>query len=281
MCMLEVTYRKIKNLHIQGAANISTAGIKALENEVKKGVSLTELERGRRKLISARATEPELENYLEYIVNYYKMNGRENSLKEIRRLLKDKKEGLDKIGRNGARVLERGDKVFTHCHSLNVIAVLKEAKKKKIKVWNTETRPRLQGRMTAKELARMRIPVTHVIDSASRIALKECDVMLIGADAITHNRVYNKIGSELMALTARSFHVPVYVCASLWKFNQHRETIEERNISEIWKRPPKGVKVMNFSFEKVNFKLVKRIICEEGVLKPKKFVKRARKMLKF
>ncbi|MFH1972776.1 MAG: ribose 1,5-bisphosphate isomerase [archaeon] len=277
--MLEVTYKKIKNLQIQGAANISTAGIKALEEEIRKGVSLTELERSKRKLISARATEPELENYLEYIVNYYKKNGKENSLKEIKKLLKEKKEIKEKIGRYGSRILHNGDIVFTHCHSSNVISVLKEAKKKKIKVWNTETRPRLQGRVTAKELARMRIPVTHVVDSASRIALKECDIMLIGADAITHNRVYNKVGSELMVLTAKEYRVPVYVCASLWKFNQHRETIEERNISEVWKRPPKGVKVKNFAFEKVNFKLIKGIICEEGVLKPKKFVKRARKLL--
>ncbi|MBT3984943.1 ribose 1,5-bisphosphate isomerase [archaeon] len=275
--MLHETHRKIKRLKIQGAENISTAGILALEYVIKKSHSFTEIENATKKLISARPTEPQLENYLYYITKFRKEHTQIETLKEIKRLLKEKKEAHKKIMEHGKKLIEKNDIVFTHCHSSNVIGVLKKCKK--IKVYNTETRPRYQGRKTAKELAKARIPVTHFIDSAARIAIKESDIVLLGADSITYNKVYNKIGSELMALTAKNYKVPVYICASLWKFNPHRETIEERPIKEVWKNPPKGVKVKNYAFEKINFSLIKGIVCEEGILKPKKFVKKARKLL--
>jgi len=277
--MLLSTYKKIKELKIQGAANISTAGILALESVTKKAKKPSEVEKARKKLISARPTEPELENYLNYITTYHRDHTKKETLKEIKRLLTEKKKINSKIFTNGAKLIDKGDIIFTHCHSSTVIGIIKKAKPKKIQVYITETRPRLQGRITSKDLAKLKIPVTHFVDSAARIALKESDIMLIGADSITYNRVYNKIGSELMALTAKNYHVPVYICASLWKFNHHRETIEERSPKEIWQRPPKGVKVKNYAFEKINFSLIKGIICEEGVLRPKKFVKRARKLL--
>jgi eIF-2B alpha/beta/delta-like uncharacterized protein len=278
--MLEQTYKKIKRLKIQGAENVSTAAIKALEHVIKtKDNYIIAGERARIKLVNARPTEPQLENYLEYIMNYASIHTRKQTLIEIRHLLKIKKLAVKEIHKHGAKLIKRGDIVFTHCHSSNVIGAIKQAKKKIRCVYNTETRPRLQGRETSKDIAKARIPVHHFVDSASRIALKEADIMLLGADSIIHNKVYNKIGSELMALTARNYHVPVYICASLWKFNPHRETIEERLPSEIWQKPPKGVTVKNYAFEKINFSLIKGIVCEEGVLKPKKFVKEARKML--
>ena len=275
--MLHETHRKIKRLKIQGAENISTAGILALEDVIKRSHSFTEIEKATKKLISARPTEPQLENYLFYITKYRKNHTQIQTLKEIKRVLKSKKEAHKKVINNGTKLLKKGDIVFTHCHSSNVIGILK--KYKRIKVYNTETRPRFQGRKTSNELAKARIPVTHFVDSAARIALKESDIMLLGADSITYSRVYNKIGSELMALTAKNYKVPVYICASLWKFNPHRETIEERPIKEVWKNPQKGVKVKNYAFEKINFHLIKGIVCEEGILKPKKFVKLARKLL--
>ena len=277
--MLHKTHKHIKQLKIQGAENISTAAILAMQHEIKKSEDYRKAsENAMKKLVTARPTEPQLENYLYYINEYAKNYPKSETLREIKQILKEKKLIRNKIFQNGSKLIKNKMTIFTHCHSSTVIGTLKKSKKK-FQVYNTETRPILQGRKTSKELAKARIPVTHFIDSASRIALKDSDIMLLGADSITHNRVYNKIGSELMALTAKNYSVPVYICSSLWKFNNHRETIEERPISEVWKRPPKGVKVKNFAFEKISFKLIKGIICEEGILKPKKFVKRARKIL--
>ena len=292
---IERTYNAIKSLKIQGAEAVSTAGILAIEYLIKKSKAKSkhrlrfEVEKAKTKLVEARDTEPQLENYLNYIITKLietqeddLQKIKKELLKEIKEVLKYKQAALREIIENGRKVIKSGMIVYIHCRSSTVTSILKEAKKKKKKfiVHNTETRPKYQGRKTAKELAKAKIPVVHFVDSGARIALKNADIMLIGADAITHNRVYNKIGSEMIALVAKNLHVPVYVCASLWKFNPHKETIEERPTSEVWEKPPKGVKISNFAFEKISFKYIKGIICEDGILKPKAYVRKARLVLK-
>jgi len=291
---VNTTYDKIKRLKIQGAEAIATAGIKAIRTSINSSKAQSkfrltlETQKAVNKIVSARETEPQLENYLYYILDKIKESKAENinSLKkeisqEVTDLLKHKKQIKKEIIKNGLPLIKNNDIVFTHCHSSSVTSILKEAKnkRKKFEVYNTETRPKFQGRKTAIELAKAKIKVTHFVDSGARIALKESDIMFIGADSITHNKIYNKIGSEMMTLVAYDYKVPVYVCASLWKFNKHRETIENRSTKEVWERPPKGIKVKNYAFEKIAFKYVKGIICEAGILKPKQFIKKARQIL--
>src|SRR3989339_1041 len=153
---------------------------------------------------------------------------------------------------------------------------LAKVKQKKIIVYNTETRPLLQGRKTATELAKAHIPVHHYVDASMCNAIKEADFILIGADAITSEGVYNKIGSELLAILANHYHKPLYICASLYKYDAHKESIEERSPKEIWTTTEKNIFMHNPAFEKIHFKHIKGIICEQGILKPKEFLKKAK-----
>ena len=187
----------------------------------------------------------------------------------------DKKQAKKDLTKHGVKLVKKKHIVFTHCHSSTVIDILKKVKPK---VKNTETRPLFQGRETAKDLAKAKIKVEHYTDSQARIALKEADMMIIGADAVTYNKVYNKVGSEMLAIIAKTRKVPVYVACSLWKFDPHKEIVEERSPTEVWKAP-KGITVKNYAFEKIDFKYIKGIICEKGILRPKKFVKVARKIM--
>jgi ribose 1,5-bisphosphate isomerase len=290
---LKKTLRDIKNLKIQSAENISTAAILVLQSQIKKSKAKTrtrlisEAEIIRQSLMKTRPTEPEMENYLNYIIKELVKIEEDDPTKikkiihnRIKLILKNKRIAKLKIISNAQEVIKPNSRIFTHCHSTTVVDTIKRARSKKIKVSNTETRPLFQGRITAKELSNAGIKVKHYNDSGARIALKESDIMLIGADSITYNKVYNKIGSEMFALVAKDLKVPVYICASLWKFTPHKEDLEKRHTFEIWKNHPKKIKVQNYSFEKISFKLIKGIICEEGILKPKVFVKRARKLIK-
>ena len=202
-------------------------------------------------------------------------------INEINNIELQKEKSLLLIVKNAQKLIKSNQKIFTHCHSTTVIEILKQANRsKKIRVRNTETRPLFQGRITAKELSQAKIPVEHYTDTAARIAIKDSDIMLIGADSITHNKVYNKIGSELFSIIAKHEKVPVYICASLMKFTNQREEIENRHPDEVWKDAPKNIHINNPAFEKIAFKYIKGIICEKGILKPKQFVKEAKKMLK-
>ena len=277
------TVNDIKSLKIQGAENIATAAIEALlqvanKSKAKDKLSfILELEKAKAKLFSTRPTEPAMRNYLDYITNKAKKakHPQTETKRLIKQVLREKKQAKKDLIKYGTKLVKKKHTVFTHCHSSTVIDILKKVKPK---VHNTETRPLFQGRQTAKDLAKARIKVEHYTDAQARLALKEADIMLIGADAITYNKVYNKVGSEMLAIIAKTRKVPVYVACSLWKFDPHKEIVEERSPTEVWKAP-KGVTVKNYAFEKVNFKLIKGIICEKGILRPKKFVKVARKMI--
>ncbi|MFC1691571.1 translation initiation factor eIF-2B [Nanoarchaeota archaeon] len=284
------TLSDIKSLKIQGAENIAKEASKSIaavfeENKTKRAIDLKEiLTKARKKLEQARPTEPALRNSLEYIFSHLDFANKrslENALtNNIAMVLIHFKEARKKIIELGARKIRKGMIVYTHCHSSTVTSILIEAKKqgKKFEVHNTETRPLFQGRITSEELAKHKIPVTHYVDSAARQALKKADLMLIGADAITSTgHVINKIGSELIAESAKRLGVPVFCCTNSWKFDPktlhgYDEEIEKRSQSEIWSKAPKGVKIDNCAFEKVHPELITGIISELGIYKPEIFV---------
>jgi ribose 1,5-bisphosphate isomerase len=252
--------KDIKTLKIQGAEKVAMAAINALSvkhdsNSVKK-------------LISLRPTEPCLRNALKFALSFKDIN------QGIKKTLGHFDYTKKKITEIGSKLIEDGMIIYTHCHSNTVANILIEAKKqgKKFEVHATETRPMFQGRKTATQLAKAKIPVTFYVDSAARFAIKKADLMLIGADAITTTKVYNKIGSEMFATIAKQFDVPVYICSDSWKFDDketygNEEKIEQRSTKEIWPNPPKGIRILNPAFEKISLDLITGIISELGILK--------------
>lgn len=257
--------KDIKTLKIQGATNVAKAAIKALKiRHDKKAIQ---------KLISLRPTEPALRN----AINFVKKDPEKLAKKALDYLNFAEK----KIAKIGAKKVEDNSIIFTHCHSGTVVNILKQAKKtKKFEVYNTETRPLYQGRITARELAKSRIKVTHFVDSAARVLLKEADLMLMGVDAITsEGKIVNKIGTEMFVETANRYNTPIYFCTVSWKFDPltikgYKEKIEERSPDEVWKNPPKNVKIKNLAFEFINPNLVTGIISELGIYSPTVFVER-------
>lgn len=288
------TCKKIKELKIQGATNVAVSAVDALNSLIQKSKAnsrtkiLEEIEAGRKKLFGLRATEPMMRNFLNFVQARAAMGRDAKEVKaEAKRAAKEalmmKTAAKEAIVRIGAGLIEEGSIVYTHCHASTVTAILKEAAKtKKFEVYNTETRPMFQGRITAAELAKAKIPVTHFVDSAVKFALRKADVMLIGADAITPMGVYNKIGSGLFAELARKYDTPVYVCSVSWKFDPesvfgHEEVIEDRNSKEIWDKAPKGVRVSNHAFERVSPEHVTAIISELGVYSLDSFIEETKK----
>jgi ribose 1,5-bisphosphate isomerase len=297
---LNTTVKKIRSLEIQGATNISKAAIKSLSHYAKNSNNksrtafLRDIDKARKKLSSSRPTEPEMRNLLDYIYKNLVLTKSANvsELKKqtiylCNKALELREKSLKKLISYGSKLITKGSIVYTHCHSSSVTRILKQAfKKRKFEVYNTETRPLFQGRLTAKELSSFGIPVRHFIDSAMRIAIKESDIVLLGADSITSTKVINKIGSELAAEIAHRYDIPVYICASSWKFNHEsiygkQEIIEQRNRQEVWPKAPKKVKISNYAFENISFDNITAIISDLGILDPETFIQEAKdKILK-
>ncbi|MFT4304893.1 MAG: hypothetical protein ACMXX8_02275, partial [Candidatus Woesearchaeota archaeon] len=234
----------IKTLKIQGAVSIAKSGTEAfyfyfLKNKESKNI-LSKLKKAATKLSKTRATEPALRNVLSY---YFSDIEKCKTNKELEKHFKQKykeiknhfKESKQKILDIGYKIIKNNDVVYTHCHSSLVCDILKYAwkKGKKFEVYNTETRPLFQGRKTAKELSNVGIPITHFVDSAARQAIKKSDIIFLGVDAISTTKIYNKIGSETIAILASMYDVPVYFCTDSWKFDSKTifgfdEEIEKR-----------------------------------------------------
>lgn len=293
---LNTTILKIKSLEIQGATNVTRAALAALGSHAQKIKAenaeqfLRELSKAKAELSKSRPTEPEMRNLLSHVYSQLKSSNLRdvNTLRrEAKKLSEDalriRSDAMIKITEYGSNLVKKNSIIYTHCHSSSVTSILIEAHKRKhFVVHNTETRPRYQGRLTAIELAKAKIPVVHFVDSAMRSALKKADMVMIGADSITTTKVINKIGSELAAEVAKRYDIPLYVCASSWKFSPetamgYEEMIEERSPKEVWDKAPKGVKVMNYAFEKIDFKNITAIVSDLGVLDSDVFIQEVRK----
>lgn len=292
---LQQVIRGIKSLKIQGAEAVSREAVRALKIIVHKSKArtakdfLSELQKARQQLIATRPTEPGLRNALNSV--FYSLGKeslrklKEDAFSRVQKTLAIMHSSEQAVAEIGAKKIKNGMVVFTHCHSSTVVSVLLKAKKqgKRFIVHNTETRPRLQGRITAKELGNAGIKVRHYVDSAARLALKKADIMMIGADAITtEGRVINKIGSELFAEVAHRYDIPVYVCANSWKFDPETifgftEEIEQRAAREVWKKPPKNVDIDNSAFEIISPGLVTGVITELGIYEPQVLVEEIRR----
>lgn len=259
--------KDIKNIKIQGARSIAKEALYAY--------SLFPTKKSKQKLISLRATEPMLVNVL-------------NKADKIpyKEIIKHFDSAQNKINKEVFKIIDKNDRILTHCHSTNVINALVYSKKhgKKFEVYNTETRPLFQGRKTASELKKAGIKTTTFIDSATATALEKenekdkiyTSKIFLGADAILRKGIINKIGSGMFAEIANKHRIPVYVIADSWKFSPKIVKIEERDFHEVWKNAPNHIKIENPAFELVKREYIRAIVSEIGILSYSEFLRKMR-----
>jgi ribose 1,5-bisphosphate isomerase len=287
VAMLKETADKIKKLQVQGARNVAIAAveaIKALAEQTKaqnKHQFIDELKEAQNMLSAARETEPLMRNAIRYlIIQAQKSNADETAsltetvVSSANQFLQDLEASRERIAEIGAKRIRDDSTVFTHCHSSTVTRMLDKAKTdgKNFKVICTETRPAFQGRITAKELVKLGVETTFIVDSAARTFMGKVDLVVVGADAITsEGNVINKIGTSGIAVLAQEARKPFYVVSELLKFdpetlNGQYEKIEQRNPAEVWSKAPERLLVRNPAFDVTPSRYIHGLICEEGVI---------------
>ena len=286
---VRVVADRIRKLEVQGARNVAIAAIKALEaladetNAKTRKELMEELTEAREVLFASRSTEPLMRNAVRWIISQVENSSKEkvDALTEVvasssSRFLKNLEASKDCIAEIGAKRIRDNMVVFTHCHSSTVTHILRKAKEdgKTFEVVCTETRPVFQGRITAKELLSLDIKTTLIVDSAARSFIRNADLVIVGADAITsEGNVINKIGTGTIALLAHEARKPFYVVSELLKFDPATvcgdyEEIEERSPDEVWQGAPENLGVRNPAFDVTRRDFIHGVICEEGVIPP-------------
>ena len=279
----------IKTMEVHGAGRIARAGASALADFAENykgsdmGKFLADLDEAKKKLLASRPTAVSLWNGVHATI---KGADACSDVEAARKLIISNAEAFNEssihavtfIGEIGAKRIQNGDVILTHCNSSAAISVIKTAFKqgKKFKVYCTETRPWRQGIITANDLAGEGIDVTLIVDSAVRSVMKYVTKVFVGADTITsHGTLINKIGTSQVALAANEARVQVYVCSETYKFSPmtlfgDMVTIEERDHQEVVadsKLDPK-VKIFNPVFDSTPSKYIDAIITEVGMISP-------------
>lgn len=137
-------------------------------------------------------------------------------------------------------------------------------------IFQTESRPALEGRHQAELFMEMGFDVHLIVDSAVSTVLDRLDLALLGADNVTPQFFVNKIGSHGIALLCREAGIPVYVLADTRKFMITKSLPEEnlKRPDEIWKAAPKELSIINLYFERIPNDLVDGFITEAALETP-------------
>jgi len=229
------TAEQIQKLQVQGARNVALAAIKSLQalaaqtKAQSKATFLKELKEAQELLFASRETEPLMRNAVRWVVNQtVECNSEKvSALSEIvdsnvRLFIQTLEASREQTAEIGAKRIRDGMLIFTHCHSSTVTRLIAKAKAdgKEFSVICTETRPALQGRITAREMVELGIQTLFIVDSAARSYMGDVDLVLVGADAITsEGNVVNKIGTSSIAVLADEARKPFYVVSELLKFD--------------------------------------------------------------
>jgi len=287
----------ISNMKVRGSGAIALAGIYGIFMAVlESGGDYKYVEKKKEELINTRPTAVNMHKTVKNICLDLKSIKKEKLVEEIENrcigIMKKQLEVEKKIGLNGAAELEDGDRILTVCNAGAVagfgfggrtLSVFRTAfeQEKKIEVYAAETRPYLQGaRITAWELKKFNIPVTLITDNMVGAVMQKglIDKVITGSDRLAANGdTANKIGSYLMALSAKENNIPFFVSTSKYNIDLDTETgdgieIEMRDGSEVLfyngkRTAPKGVKAIYPAFDITPNKYISGIITEKGVLK--------------
>ena len=285
----------IRTLAVRGAPAIGVAAAFGVVLSFKTSTTIEEALKRCEELKNARPTAVNLQWAVERVLAAVEDcesvdNAMERSLDLAKRMAEEDVEVNRAIGKHGVKLFKDGERVLTHCNAgrlacvdwgtaLGVIRSCFE-EGKHVEVVACETRPLNQGsRITAWELMEDKIPVTLITDSSAAYLMQRgmIDKVIVGADRIVKDAVFNKIGTYSHAVNAKHHGIPFYVAAPTSTFDlDHTEAdikVEERDGDELRyfkgiKNAPDGVDVLNFAFDATPLELVSAIVTEEGVVYP-------------
>lgn len=149
-------------------------------------------------------------------------------------------------------------------------------------VYCDETRPLLQGaRLTAFELSNAGVTTTLQCDNMASVLMKsgKIDIIFVGCDRVARNGdAANKIGTSGLAIIAKHYGIPFYVCAPTSTIDMNTATgddipIEIRDsdeVTDMWykeRMAPENIDVYNPAFDVTDHSLITGIITEKGICK--------------
>jgi methylthioribose-1-phosphate isomerase len=300
---MEDIWDAIYQLKVRGAPAIGIAAAYGVYLGAKKSTAETyealfeDFKKVKDYLATSRPTAVNLFWALNRMEDRFKLEAGK-SVAEVKAALKEESENIraedekicEAIGEHALSLLEPGWGLLTHCNAGTIATAkygtalapiyLGQEKGYNFKVYADETRPLLQGaRLTAWELQQAGVDVTLICDNMASIVMKEGKIqaVLVGCDRVAANGdSANKIGTSGVAILAKHYNIPFYVCAPLSTIDLECKTgddieIELRPSEEITSKwyeksmAPDGVQTYNPAFDVTEHSLITGIVTENGV----------------
>lgn len=302
----EEIWEAIYHLKVRGAPAIGIAAAFGVYLGTKQSKASTyeqlldDFQKIKQYLASSRPTAVNLFWALDRMEDRLKVE-KDKSIEEIKNALKEEAEHIRNedeqvcysIGEHALSLLKPGWGLLTHCNAGTIATArygtalapiyLGQERGYHFKVFADETRPLLQGaRLTAWELQEAGVDVTLICDNMASIVMKEGKVqaVLVGCDRVAANGdTANKIGTSGVAILAKYYGIPFYVCAPLSTIDLdcpsgEQIPIEVRKAEEItskwYEKPmaPENVQTYNPAFDVTDHELITAIITEKGIAYP-------------
>ncbi len=243
-----------------------------------------------KEIINSRPSMAPLINTIGYIIQNLEVITKKDILYRIEQFKRDKLKIEKALVNNFNEFIFSNNKeihkIMLISYSSTIIQLLNHLMDRSIELFIMESRPLFEGYQTAKILS-SNFQTHLIVDAAIGKFMNQMDLVLIGIDSILKDgSIINKIGTFPLAVVANEKKIDVYAVGDSLKYNLKSHfglsvEIQEKPKEEVFKleSSERNLIVHNYYFDITPPKYIKGIISDLGVLKPKVFVKRVKKIL--
>lgn len=191
------------------------------------------------------------------------------------------------ISDSAAEKICDGDVILTFAKSSIVQKTLVEASRrgKKFRVIVVDSRPLFEGKNLARALATLGLQVQYALTTTISHVIKDVTKVFLGAHAMMSNgRLFSRVGTAIVAMTAKEADIPVIVCCESIKFTD-RVALDSIVMNEVappdelilqgdsashlakWREVP-NLQLLNLMFDLTPAQYITMVITEYGSLPP-------------
>ncbi len=193
----------------------------------------------------------------------------QQALASIQQLVTASGAATELAAEQAIKLVTTGQTLLTHSYSSTVRTLFRRVATKKVSYIITESAPGREGERLAHELADAGLVFHYITDAQAGLFVPRADCVFVGADTLlADGSVVNKAGTLLLALAAREFGVPFYVCCESFKQSSLAVadiTLEAMSCSEIHLQDLPGMTRHNIYFDITPAHLVSGWITEHGL----------------
>ena len=173
------------------------------------------------------------------------------------------------VVKNLQEFIQPGMRIMTFSNSSTVFALLSTIAKRGISLIAPESSPLCEGRVLAEKAAKLGIESTIITDAQIGLHLKQCNVVVVGADTVLQNGdVINKAGTSMLGMLAREYKVPFYVAYESFKHSNLQAdevVLEKMEANELGIEEQENLHVSNYYFDITPAEYISAWVSENGV----------------